>query len=188
MWINGRQKEILLTDLQVVEGSRLRHSEQVSAIFDEALQLLSAGDALTAASLLETACTLEPAAPDILYNLAVALQLQGQVERSHSLVEQVYRDNPDYFFSRTGMAQMLYQKADYQAAHAMLSPLFRLRSMSPTELDAFCALNIDLLLAEQNLPAARSWFDFWESANPQNHRLDPYRLKLDHGRSAEAGE
>lgn len=179
MWINGQHMDILLADIQVVEGSRPKHSEQVNILFSEALQFLSAGDALPAVSLLESAHSLEPGAADILYNLAVALQLQGQVERSHVLVEQVHRENPDYFFGRTGMAQLLFQKGDYPAAREMLAPLFRLRSMSPAELDAFCALNVDLQLAAQNLPAARAWFGYWESANPENHRLEAYRRKVE---------
>jgi hypothetical protein len=60
----------------------------------------------------------------------------------------------------------------------VMEPLFHLRSMSPSELDAFCGVNIDLQVGLQNLQAARAWFGFWESANPQNHKLEIYRLKM----------
>lgn len=180
MWINSQWMDILLADIQIATEQREKHVEQVSALYAEAVELLAAGDAQTASSLLQAALSLEPGSPDILYNLAAAYQLQGQVEQARELVEQVHHAHPDYFFGRTGMAQLLLQQGDVQAAREMIAPLFRLRRMSPAELDAFCSLNIDLQLAAGRLPAARAWFGFWESANPQNHRLEAYHEKLEH--------
>jgi tetratricopeptide (TPR) repeat protein len=147
----------------------------VSSSISEALQLLAVGDGKTAEELLQSALELEPEAPDVKFNLAAAMQLQGKSEQSQALVEEIHKAHPDYFFGRTGLAQLHIQKEEYDQAQAVMEPLFHLRSMSPSELDAFCGVNIDLQMGRQNLQAARAWFGFWESANPQNHKLEAYR-------------
>jgi tetratricopeptide (TPR) repeat protein len=178
LWINGKWIEILLANIRIGSEHRMQHAEKVSSLTAEALQLLAAGDGKTAAELLHSALELEPDAPDVKFNLAAAMQLQGKNEQSQALVEEIYQVHPDYFFGRTGLAQLHLRDENYEQALMVMEPLFHLRSMSPSELDAFCGVNIDLQVGLQNLQAARAWFGFWESANPQNQKLEIYRLKM----------
>lgn len=186
LWLNGKWVDILLTDIRIVEQPTQQHSETVNTLLGQAIELLAVGDAVTAEELLHLAAAAEPEIPDIQYNLAAALQLQGKSAEAQALVEHVHRQYPEYFFGRTGMAQLLIEKEQFPAARQALQPLFRQRSMSRAELDAFCGVNIDLQLGMQDLPAARAWFGFWESADPNNHKLEVYRCKI--GTSGEKSE
>jgi len=179
LWINGKWIDILLADIRIGGEHRPQHAERVSLLIDEALQLLDAGEGKAAGDILQSALELEPEAPDIKFNMAAALQLQGKDEQSRALVEEIHHSQPDYFFGRTGLAQLHIRNEAYHQAQAVMDPLFQIRSMSPSELDAFCGVNIDLQVGLQNLQAARAWFGFWESANPQHPKQEIYRLKTD---------
>jgi ATP/maltotriose-dependent transcriptional regulator MalT len=81
-------------------------------------------------------------------------------------------------FARTSLAQLCVSRGELDEAKALLDPLFSRRRFHISEFAAFCTAQIELLLAQDNLDAARSWLDMWATADPDNPALDQWRRRL----------
>ncbi len=66
-------------------------------LLEAANQALHQGDGAEAESLLRQVRQIEPETPDVLNNLAMALQLQNQMDEANLLFDQVIEQYPDYF-------------------------------------------------------------------------------------------
>jgi len=119
---------------------------------------------------------LEPNKVDLLNNLAASLSLQGREAEATLLMEVLHYQHPDYLFARTGLAKAAMRKGDLQQAQALLEPLYERRKFHVSEYDALCATQIDLLLLQNDPISAKTWFKMWEACNPENPRLNPYRI------------
>jgi hypothetical protein len=73
---------------------------------------------------------------------------------------------------------MAIRDGDVARAHALLDPLLERRKLHFSEFGQLCAVLIDLSLAEGHRDAARTWFDLWESNDPENPQLVSYRPRL----------
>jgi tetratricopeptide (TPR) repeat protein len=120
----------------------------------------------------------EPDAPDLINNLAAVYDAQGRQDEAIALIEQIHTRFPDYLFGRTGLAQVSIQRGELERAKELLVPLHQLKHMHTSEFDAYCAAHVELSLAEKNTSVARAWFGMWESANPENMKLERYRHRV----------
>jgi hypothetical protein len=60
----------------------------------------------------------------------------------------------------------------------LLAPLLTQHRLHTSEFAALCRAQIELLLAQHNREAARSWFELWQSAQPDNPALSRYQGQL----------
>jgi tetratricopeptide (TPR) repeat protein len=170
--------DLTLVEFVVTNEQKIFHSPAVEQTLDPAATLLRARDGLGAEILYRQALELEPDKPDLLNNLAVALQLQDRQAEAIALLEVLHYQHPDYLFARTGLARAALKNGDLEWAQAMLEPLYERRKFHVSEFDALCATQIDLLLLQNDGPSAQTWFDMCEDCNPQNPKLDFYRKLL----------
>lgn len=178
MWVEGEWRELLLLDFEIHGEPEHDFSPRVEKLAVNAMIALRDEDGERAERALKQALALEPETPELQNNLAMAYEMQGRFEEAEALVEQVYERHPDYLFARVGVARLSIRRGEVERARELLDPLLHQSRMHFSEFDAFCAAQVDLHLAEKNKNAARSWFEMWESSDPDNPKLDQFRLRL----------
>ena len=128
--------------------------------------------------LFRKALTLEPVQPDLLNNLAQALELQGLVDDGLCISETILILFPDYLFARATLATAAMREGDYEDALELLTPLFARREFHISEYNSLCSVLIEYSLLTENYHAARIWFNTWSGPDPKNPKLDVYRKLL----------
>ena len=90
---------LLQSDFIVNNKTKVFHTLAAEKIIDEAMPLLRAKKGAQAEILFRKALTLEPVQPDLLNNLAQALELQGLVDDGLCISETILILFPDYLFA-----------------------------------------------------------------------------------------
>jgi tetratricopeptide (TPR) repeat protein len=181
MYMQGEWRDMLLIGFQIGDESEDREDfpRQVEKLAEEATLALYEDDWQRAEQLLKEALAVRPDSPSLLNNLAMAYQLQGREEEALSMVREIHERHPDYLFARVSVAQLAIKDGDLDRAHDLLDPLLERKTLHFSEFSRLCSGLIDLSLAEGNRDAARSWFEMWESADPDSPGLAAYRLRVD---------
>ena len=170
--------ELLQSNFIVNNTTKVFHTPTVEKIMDEAMPLLHTKKGAQAEILFRKALTLEPAQPDLLNNLAQALELQGLVDDGLCICETILILFPDYLFGRATLATAAMREGDYEDALELLTPLFARREFHISEYNSLCSVLIEYSLLTENYHAARIWFDTWSGPDPKNPKLDVYRELL----------
>jgi Flp pilus assembly protein TadD len=179
MWLNGKWTDTLLMGIDLQPSESVHHASKVDNWLRTALRSAHEGQYKQAEVLLKQALEIEPDAPDLQFNLAAAYQSQGWLEEADALIKLVYERFPDYLFARVNLAQVEIHRGELENARLLLEPLRKRTQMSYNEFDVFCAAHIELSLAEKDNLSAQAWFGTWESANPENPKLERYRGLLE---------
>ena len=170
--------ELLRSNFVVNNTTKIFHTPAVDKIMDEAMPLLHAGKGAQAETLFRKALTLEPVQPDLLNNLAQALELQGLKEDGLCISETILILFPDYLFARAVLAIAAMRDGDYEDALELLTPLFSRREFHISEYNVLCSALIEFSLLTKQYHSARVWFATWSQPDPKNPRLDFYRELL----------
>lgn len=178
LWLEGEWREMLLMSFELTSEPTRTHSPAVEKLAVEAMQALRSNDGLRAEQQLRQALALSPDAPDLLNNLAMAYRIMGRDKEGDALVREIHEKHPDYFFGRVNMCHMLVLEGKREEAREMLRPLLTRRRLHTTEYSSLCIAEIDLFLADGKPEAARSWFQMWEQADPDNPQLAQWRQRL----------
>lgn len=179
MWMNGEWHDLLLLNFEIGdEPSSPYEDSQVQLLSENAYYALQDGEGERAQELLEQAIALEPDSPSLWNNLAMALEMQGQSEKAQAMLREIHARFPDYFFGIAGIARLAVKEGDYVKARALLNSLMQRKQIHYSEYDTLCMAQIELCLAEKNKDAARTWFEMWERPDPENPKLEMYRLRL----------
>ena len=179
MWLRGEWHEILLMNFEISDEVTAPYTNpEAERLAQEAYYALQDKEGQRAQELLEQAIALEPDSASLLNNLAMAYEMQGQSQKAHGMLLQIHAQFPDYFFGIAGVARLAIKDGDYEKARTLLDSLMQRRQLHYSEYDTLCTTQIDLCLAEMNKEAARAWFEMWERPNPENPKLEAYRLRL----------
>ena len=170
--------ELLQSNFVVNNTTKLVHASKVKKILDKAMPLLHAREGAQAETLFRKALTLEPLKPDVLYNLAQALEMQGLENDSLSISEALLILFPDYLFARTALAHAAILDYDYEDALDLLMPLFSRRKFHISEFNALCATVVELSLLTQKYDSAHTWLHTWSQTSPDHPQLNSYRKLL----------
>jgi tetratricopeptide (TPR) repeat protein len=179
IWSQGEWHDLLLLGFEIYDEPELTvHSPQVTEWMQDAVLALREQDVQRAEPLLRKALAQEPDKPDLLNNLAVVYELQGQHQEKKALIREIHERYPDYFFGRANLARQYTQDGDYERARQLLDPLLRQNRIHTSEFVSLCAAEIELHLAQGNVDAARSWFNFWDSTHLPDPQIERYRSRL----------
>ncbi|MBI3977555.1 MAG: tetratricopeptide repeat protein [Chloroflexi bacterium] len=181
MWQQGEWREVLLMNYEIHGEAICRHTPRIERLAAQATTALNRGDGAQAERLLKQALEVEPDAPDLFNNLAMAYEQQGRRREAEEMTRQLHERHPDYLFARTAVARKLIEKRELNAAKAMLDPLLSRRRFHVSEFGALCASEIDLWLAKGNADAARGWLKMWASVDPDHPMFAYYRQRLEPG-------
>ncbi len=179
MWMAGEWRDILFLSFEITpEPDSPNFSSEVQQLYEEAYDALQDDEPQKAQRLLEQAVALEPDSPSLLNNLAKAFDMQGEEEKAHAMLQDIHRRFPDYTFGIISMAHMAMQVGDVDKARDLLNGLMQRKRLHYSEYEVLCMAQIELCLAEKNKDAARSWFETWERVDPENPKLEMYRLRV----------
>jgi Flp pilus assembly protein TadD len=178
LWLEGEWRETHLLDFEVHGEPLVQHRPPVQRWANQAREALHAGKPTEAEQALKMALDLQPDAPDLMNNLAVAYMLQGRAAESEQLLRRIHAMHPDYLFGRVSVAQLALRSGHIEDARTLLEPLLRRRQFHFSEFSAFCQAQMDLLLAQGNPAGASQWLAMWESVDPDNRHLDQWRNRL----------
>jgi tetratricopeptide (TPR) repeat protein len=179
LWSSGEWREVALMSYTLHEEQVVNHQPQVEKLLQQAIADLRQNRPGRAGALLKQALEIEPDKPDLLNNLAVAYSGQGRGKEAETLIQQIIERYPDYVFARTSMARTYLLRGKIAEAKALLEPLLDRERFQIMEFAHVCMAQIELLLAEGNREAARSWLDMWANADPDHPAIEDLRLQLD---------
>lgn len=179
MWLQGQWREIMMAGIEIHGQPLGDYSPHAMRLMDKAQSALRKSDGERAERMFIKALDLCPRDTSLLYNLAIAYNLQGRKKEADALIKQIHEQHPDYMFARIIIAQQYMEQDELDQARQLLEPLMERDRMHYSEFDAFCAAFIQLHLAEGNRDAARTWFEMWEQINPDNPQLEMVRRRLD---------
>ena len=94
-------------------------------------------------------------------------------EQAQELLEGAISLEPDSPSLHNNLALAFELHGKVEKAHLM-----QRKRLHYTEFEALCAAQLDVWLAEKNKEAARTWFDLWQQADPENPDLDRYRVRV----------
>ena len=181
LWMEGEWRELMLLAYEFHGDPIAHHSKKVERLLWQALQRLREEQGAEAEPLLKKALELEPDAPDLMNNLALALGQQGLENEANALIRDIASRYPDYIFARASLAKLHLRDGDIKTAEALLLPFLERDRFNFMEFGAFADTYIELLMAQKQRDGARTWLNMWEQVNPDDPRLDYWKYRLSPG-------
>ncbi|MEM9218967.1 MAG: tetratricopeptide repeat protein [Cyanobacteria bacterium P01_F01_bin.150] len=184
LWIRGEWREIMLMAFTFHDEPLEQYSKQVEELLATAISLLQERDKASATEaevLLKEALELEPDAPDLKNNLALALREQDRTDEFEQLLHEIVEHHPDYVFSRAILAQTYLRDGDIEKANTLLYPLLSRDRFHFVEFGCFACVYIEFLVAKGEKESARSWLQMWEKVYPNDPQLGYWQSRLKKG-------
>jgi tetratricopeptide (TPR) repeat protein len=178
LWVRGEWREVMAIGFDIHSEPTWQHAPEVEAWLEEATDALSDHAPQQAEQLLRHALAVEPEAPDLINNLAVAYEQQGRRQEARELIRQMFEQYPDYPFARISMAQITARDGRLDEAEALLKPLLERQRFHFSEFEALCHAMIAVYVAQGNRDAARSWLEMWAATNPDDPRIAELRRRI----------
>lgn len=180
LWLKGEWQDIMLMSFEISGEPDLRgHSPEVSQLAEDATLALHDKDYETAEGLIRQALELEPDAPDLQNNLAVAYSMSGRTAEAEELVKQIHQQHPDYFFARLSVARIHIRNGEIEQAQELVKPLLSRKKFHTSEFTQLCDVEAELWIADGKPDAARAWLDLWADVEPDNPQLASRRRQLE---------
>jgi tetratricopeptide (TPR) repeat protein len=145
--------------------------QAVNDLMLSALEAINDDRGAEAERLLDECLRLRPDDVSMQYNRAVAIGLQGREDQALEIVRRIHRDQPDYVFARTNLAERCIADGDLEEAKTLLAPIAKNQRLHVSEYAAWCAANINLALAMGDSKGARILLNAWKQIDPDDHRI-----------------
>jgi tetratricopeptide (TPR) repeat protein len=179
IWSGGEQREVLMLNMEInPEPEDPGYAPLVQELAEQAYAALQQSDGRRAQELLEKAVAMQPDAPSLLNNLAMAYEKQGQSARAHQMIGEIHTRFPNYSFGIIGVAGLAIRDGDLETASELLNSLMQREKLHTSEFAALCTAQMDLNLAEGQDDGARNWLEMLEQTYPDHPRLPYYRRRL----------
>ncbi|MBW4652126.1 MAG: tetratricopeptide repeat protein [Kaiparowitsia implicata GSE-PSE-MK54-09C] len=181
LWVKGKPCEIMLLAYEIYAEPSSEHTKAVDKLLNQATQKLYQHDkaaAVEAEALLQQALEIEPDAPDLLNNLAMAYILQDRQAEADAIVDDLVERFPDYLFARCAKARTHLDAGDIEAADALLKPMLSRDRFHTSEFETFADVHLRLLVEKDQLDGARSWLQMWEQVGLDSAALAYWQGKL----------
>lgn len=178
----GQPRELMLISWEVHEETSLELPEAPQTLHDQAFEALENGDGAKAEHLLRQAIPLAPDSPSVLNNLIASLEIQGRKAEAASLVDDLVRRFPDYFFGKILLAKRAIANGQADQARQILLPLLSEKRFHVTEFRALATTQVDVLIALGRPHEARHWLNLWRQFEPDHPGAPHYANKVNsHG-------
>jgi tetratricopeptide (TPR) repeat protein len=179
LWIKGKWTEVTQTYNEIHYEPLFEHRPDVRELMAKGIDFMRKEDGVNSERFFKQALELEPEAPDILNNLALAYNLQGRNEEGERIMRQIHRQHPDYLFGIINMARIHIYHGELDKAADLLKPLLSRKRLHHDELIALIEANINLYLAKEDPDRARQWIKMWENVDPDDPKLQNWRQKIE---------
>lgn len=168
-WSKGQWIDIELNAYEIThEPLEKSYSPHVENLIRGAMAAMYRGDGCAAEASYNKAIAEVGETPDLLHNLSNAYQVQGRSADARALALQVHQRWPDYFFGNVSAARACVESKDFDQAKQILDSLRRQTKLHITQYVGLCIGHIELLIAEGNQAAAKSWLAQFRQADPHH--------------------
>lgn len=173
MYAKGKVQEIEVINFQITDEPTvpIGRTDGTCDLLEAANNALHDGDGAEAERLLRQARQIEPEQPDILNNLALALQIQNKTKEANLVLDEIIEKFPDYFFGKLAAANRYIIRKQYDEALEILLGLQRLRKLHSTEFFGLARSMIHLFVGRRELASAQHWLDMLENYEPDYPEL-----------------
>jgi tetratricopeptide (TPR) repeat protein len=178
MWLKGEQREVMIMGFEVTGEPQNQHGPKTAQLAADATLALHEKRPDEAEALLLQALELEPDAPGLKNNLALAYGLQGDKEKAEAMVRDVHREHPDYLFATLGVVRMHIRDGELDEAKALLDPLLQRKKFHTSEFSNLCQAQIEYWTKKGEQESARAWLDLWEQIDPEDPQLLQWQTRL----------
>jgi tetratricopeptide (TPR) repeat protein len=177
MWIEGECREILMLAFEINGKIRTDLPKAGMEIYFQSYEALKNEDGAKAQRILEDGIKIYPNSPSLLNNLAFAYQIQGNLDKSRRMLDEVLERFPDYLFGMVAKARVEIKNDNYAAAQELISRAMQRESFHFSEFETLCAVQIDLFLLEGRADSAEQWLGIWEKMIPDSPAMKEYKEK-----------
>ncbi|MBX9787774.1 MAG: tetratricopeptide repeat protein [Pirellulales bacterium] len=181
VWREGKPGPMLLMSQEIFREPTVSLPPEINDLMVSAYETLRQGRAAEAERLFDKILRLRPDDVSVQYNRAVALGLQGRKQEALEIIRRVHRDQPDYVFARTHLADECIAAGDLEGAKSLLAPIAQKRRLHASEYAAWCSANINLALAMCDPKAAKSFLSAWEQVDPDDDRIEIWKERVQGG-------
>jgi tetratricopeptide (TPR) repeat protein len=178
MWLKGEQREVMLMGFEITGEPEHKHNPKTAQLAADAAVALSENRPEDSEALLLQALKLEPDAPDLKNNLAMAYALQGDNKRAEAMIREIHQQHPDYFFATISVARMHTREGELEEARALLESLLTRKRFHTSEFVHLCEAEIEFWMAKGEKEGAHSWLNLWEQVDPENPRLISWKARM----------
>lgn len=121
--------------------------------------------------LLRRVLQVEADQPDVLNNLALAIELQGRYDEAQAIVTEIVAKFPDYFFGKIALANRLNKLGRHDEALEILFPLQRQTRYHTTQLFGLVAATVYAYAGKGEHENARYWLSMLKQYVPDHPGL-----------------
>ena len=178
IWNEGTLSAIRLTSQEIYREPITVLPPEINELMIAAHEAINQGWGGNAERLLDQVLRLRPDDLSAQFNRAVALALQGREDESLEIIRRMHRDQPDYVFARTYLADQCIADGDLEEAKLLLAPIAQKTRFHASEYAAWCSANINLALAMKDRKAANSMLRAWELVDPDDHRIEIWQDRI----------
>jgi len=173
MYAKGKVQQIEIFNFEITDEPTVPEgrTDETCELLEAANDALRVGDGVEAERLLRQVWQIEPEKPDVLNNLAAALQTQNRMDEANLLVDEVIEKHPDYFFGKIAAANRNIACKQYDEALEILGQLQRRKRFHWTEFFALAKSLIYTSVGRREFAAARQWLDMLRQYVPDHTEL-----------------
>jgi len=179
LYIKGQRTELQLLGYEITSEPDSRRIPGSTQRLIESIHEMLTDERYVEAERAARAATAKVPGEQTLWNyLMVSLQAQGKIEEADALTLEIAERFPNYSFAQISLARLYTRQGKLDQARQLIEPMTNRSSFHTSEFTAFCAAQIELMLAENNKDAAQSWLQMWEQVVPDNPNLGHYRSEI----------
>ncbi|MGH2346591.1 MAG: tetratricopeptide repeat protein, partial [Chloroflexota bacterium] len=178
IWIEGRRREWVLPGFRLRAAPPIEQSEDVRALFNEALAAQQANDIARALEIYTRLVAIDPESKEAEHNLGTALMLSQRMEEGEEHLRRALKIDEDYVLARTNLAGLEMARGNLGAARQLLAPLEQRVDYSVEDLLAYLRVRGDLAEADRDPAQAEMWFHCVLAYDPDNRSTQEHLAAL----------
>ncbi len=173
LYIQGEVHQIEMLTFKITDEPSVPEgrTDDTCRLIEDANIALHEGDGAEAERLLRQVQQIEPEQPDVLNNLAAALQMQNRIDEADRLVDEVISKHPDYFFGKIAAANRKLKQRQYDDAHEILVDLQRRERLHFTEFIALAKSMVYTYVGQRQYASAQQWIDMLADYEPEHPEI-----------------
>lgn len=177
---NGKVDQIELLSFEITDEPSVPEgrTDEISMLIEDATHALHNGDGSEAERLLRQVQQIESEQPDVLNNLAMALQIQDRMDEANRLIDEVIRKYPDYFFGKISAAMRLLNQKQFEPAHEILVDLQRRPTLHRTEFVALAKSMVYACVGRAEKDSAQYWLNMLAEYVPGHPEIPSLRCHI----------
>jgi Flp pilus assembly protein TadD len=170
IYVKGDVQQIEMLSFEITDEPSVPagRTDDTCRLIEDANIALHDGNGAEAERLLRQVQQIEPEQPDVLNNLAAALEMQNRMDEADRLTDEVINNHPNYFFGKIAAANRKLTQNQFDAAHDILIDLQRRERLHFTEFFALAKSMVYTNVGQRQYAGAQHWIDMLADYAPDH--------------------